>query len=167
MLDELNSNKYQQLVRDLLRDLGVRVSTVPNPHLSYHVSNTYQAEQLLPLLEQVTWQMEPFVLQVSGLGVFTGPEPVVYASIVRSRQLSKLHETLWELADPVCPNPSKLYHPDNWMPHITLLDGHNLAFRLSYVVDWLNKHDFQHQLFIDNLTFWVKGAEPTVFSFGQ
>lgn len=166
-LDKQNHERYQQLLRDLLRDLGVRPPSDPVPHFSYHISETYDTDHLLPMLEQITWQMEPFVIQVGGLGVFTAEKPVIFANIVRSRQLTKLHETLWELADRFCPAPHEYYHPDHWMPHITLLNGAELNFRLPFVMEWLGERDFRHQILINNLAFSFEDAEPQVFSFGQ
>lgn len=167
ILDEANREIYQQLLRDLMRDLGVRLAYEPLAHFSYHVSTDYDTEQLLPLLEQTTWQMEPFVVQVSGLGVFTGAEPVIYATIVRSRQLAKLQEALWDLADRCCPAPHELYHPDNWVPHITLLNGAELPFRMPYVMEWLTERNFYHQVLVNNISFSPENADPVVFPFGQ
>jgi 2'-5' RNA ligase len=167
LLDDASSEQYQQLLRQLRQELGVRLpATDFRPHFSYHISETYQQEQMLSMLEQIAWQMEPFTIQVSGLGIFTGPKPIVYATIVRTRQLAKLQEPVWDLGMRFAFNPSEHYHPQQWVPHITLLDAAQFPFDLAFVVERLNKQPFAQQISVNNLTFLTADSTQS-FPFGQ
>ena len=121
----LLDDKHYQLVEDiwteLVRRFGVRgVYITPYPHFSYHVAANYNLESLTPILERVTSNIATFQVRTGGLGIFSGAAPVIYIPVVRSLELTQLHEALWKEISPFASGTQEYYHPDQWMPHITV-----------------------------------------------
>ena len=48
------------------------------------------------VLSQIARETEPFTIESDGLGIFTGPMPVLYVPIVRSPALSRVHQQVWQ-----------------------------------------------------------------------
>ncbi len=65
----------------------------------------------------------PIVTRIEGVGVFTGPSPVLYLPVTRTPELTALNETMWEALAPLARNPNAYFSPDQWVPHITILYG--------------------------------------------
>jgi 2'-5' RNA ligase len=82
--------------------------------------------------------MASFLIRTAGLGLFTGPVPVLYLALVKTDILMDLHRTLWESVGPLATDLNRLYSPDLWMPHITIayqdLNGDNLACAMKNLV---------------------------------
>ena len=83
--------------------LGVK--TTPFPHVSWQVTEAYE----LPLLEKVlgsfTRQVQPFTIHTTGLGLFTGENPILYISILKDEPLNAfpflgLGKNKWECCSP-------------------------------------------------------------------
>src|SRR5579871_3200774 len=78
----LDGEHYQQvetLWAELAERFGLRgVYVTPFPHFSYHVASHYDTGQLEPILRQVASKIHPFQIKITGLGIFTGPQPVLY-----------------------------------------------------------------------------------------
>ena len=97
----LLDNDYYQLVEELWAELerefsvqGVYVT--PYPHFSYHVAQVYDVDKIEPVLQRITSNITTFKVRTSGLGVFTGTSPVLYIPVVRSLELTQLHQELWK-----------------------------------------------------------------------
>jgi 2'-5' RNA ligase len=90
------------------------------PHFSWVVADSYHFDAVEEILEKVTREMPPIAVRSAGLGIFTGPSPVVYISLVKDTVLLNWHNVLWEKTKPHAVMPNALYHPASWVPHITL-----------------------------------------------
>jgi 2'-5' RNA ligase len=113
-----------KLSQELWNRLGVQcdLTGIKLPaltHFSWHVANEY-TEQMETELASLITQVEPFTIHTVGLGLFTGPAPVLYLPIVKTRKLEQIHRRVWELLTPYCVGPNLLYQPDRWVPHITI-----------------------------------------------
>jgi 2'-5' RNA ligase len=151
-------DKHYQLVEDLWaelsREFGVRgVYITPYPHFSYHVAAHYDVESVTPILNRITSNITTFQVRTSGLGIFTGATPVIYIPVVRSLELTQLHEALWEKISPVASGAQEYYHPGQWMPHITIGFGDINKENLASIVRWLNERDFSWEITINNIAF--------------
>jgi 2'-5' RNA ligase len=127
------------------------VSTTSIPHLSYHVAPTYELNTLKPVLSQLAGKTQSFRMKTSGLGVFTGPEPVLYITVVATRFLLDFQKSIWGAVDGNTSDSVEHYCPDNWMPHITLaqrsIDHDSLRDRIRF----LSERDFSWNIEINNL----------------
>lgn len=152
----LLDHKHNQLVKilwaELARELALAgVYTMPYPHLSYHVGRRYDVAALNPVLQRFAASRSPFHIRTSGLGIFTGPQPVLCLTVVRSPELTQVHEALWPQISSSCSGTLDYYHPAHWMPHITIAEGDLNEASLSGAVRLLAKRDFHWEITVDNI----------------
>jgi hypothetical protein len=152
----LLDNTHHQLVEDLWAELeqafAVRgVYVTPYPHFSYHVARHYDIEALEPVLQRLAASSIPFRVQTTGLGIFTGPQPVLYIPVVRSLELSQFHEALWDATMSTGSGIQNYYHPKNWMPHITIGFVYIAKANLPQIVRLLAERAFSWEITVDNI----------------
>ncbi len=152
LLDDEHYQIVEDLWAELEREFSVRgVYVTPYPHLSYQVASHYNLEQLTPILQETAARSQPFRLRTSGLGIFTGPHPVLYISLARSPQLTQFHRALWPEISRSGSGIQDYYHPDAWMPHITIGFGDLNADVLGKIVSYLNERNFSWDISVDNI----------------
>jgi 2'-5' RNA ligase len=139
-------------------------------HLSYHVAEEYAPTFVEEVLPRVARSQTPITVRPSGPIVFTEPEPVVSASIVRSPDLSRLHHAVWDGADACASGTVERFAPDRWAPHVTFVGGDLDRSDLPAVVESLSAVDFEQEFVVDNLVcVRGEGNEERVerYDFGQ
>lgn len=153
LLDAGHRAVIENLWRELERRFGIpHLYDEPIVHFSYHVAENYDLGKLKPIISQFTRFKQCFKVRTEGLGVFNKSEPVVYIPVVRNPQLATFHRSLWELINPWAADPLKYYHPDSWMPHITLVHGNVPMQKLPQVVAYLAEYDFNWEIEVSNLS---------------
>jgi 2'-5' RNA ligase len=153
LLDSELTERVETIWAELDRDFGVRgvVQLTPIAHFSWLVATEFEEKMLRDELESVACTIAPFTVHTSGLGVFTGPSPIVYVPVVCSAALSTVHRMLWERLAPGSHEMNAYYAPDAWMPHITLAMGDVTPANLPHLVERLGARDFAWQIRVDNL----------------
>ncbi len=123
----------------------------PLPHFTWQLGDDYRAgyEEVLDEVCQSKTNLE---IQTDIVTWFSGQEPVVYLRIVKTPQLRQVHQFLWERLIPYCENPSLLYAPSNWEPHITLSMEERSWCRLAELINFLKTKDLRWSFPVDNLT---------------
>lgn len=120
-LDKDNYQFVEELWAELKREFSVDgVYITPYPHFSYHIAQDYDVEKIEPVLRRITSNITMFKVRTSGMGVFTGASPVLYIPVVRNLELTQLHEKIWQEITPTSSGVQRHYHPNQWMPHITI-----------------------------------------------
>ena len=153
ILDEAHYERVETLWAELKREFGVGSARVVNyPHFSYHVAEDYKLDRLAAVLEAIARQTAAFTVKASGLGIFTGPEPVLYVPIVRSAMLTKLHRQVWTAVEPTSRDSIAYYTPDLWLPHITLGHDDIDEGNLGAIVQWLNEQSLNWDIAVNNLS---------------
>jgi 2'-5' RNA ligase len=152
----LLDNEHYQLVEDLWAELEREFSVhgvyiTPYPHFSYHVAQHYDVDELESILKRITSNITTFQVRTGGLGIFTGVSPVLYIPVVRSQELTELHQELWEVIPTADSGVQEYYHPDQWMPHITIGFGDMNKDNLSQIIPWLAERAFNWEITINNL----------------
>ncbi|HEY7833700.1 MAG TPA: 2'-5' RNA ligase family protein [Ktedonobacterales bacterium] len=139
---------------ELAREFGLGgVRRTPFPHFSYQIAAAYDPLRLEAALMAFAREQRPFTVRASGLGVFTGPAPVLYVPVVRTAVLSAFQAALWEAAASRATDPDAYYTPDRWMPHITLAQHDLDAARLGQVVAALGARDLTWEITVDHLAY--------------
>lgn len=152
LLDDDHYQLIEDLWADLQREFSVHgVYITPYPHFSYHVAQDYDVDLLEPIFERITSNITTFKVRTSGLGVFTGASPVLYIPVVRSLELTQLHQELWQEVSPVSSGVQQYYHRDQWAPHITIGFGDISKDNLSQIIPFLAERDFSWEITIDNM----------------
>ena len=157
LLDDAHATKVQE-IWDLLRsEHGLsKVGGSPLPHFSYQCARDFDLALLTEVVGKVAEKARPLKIRTAGLGVFSGPRPVVYIPVVRSPELTRLQLALWSAGAVACEQPLAEYHPAAWIPHITLAQGDLHADRLGALMNTLNDLDLIWEFEVDNLAI-VRG----------
>jgi 2'-5' RNA ligase len=108
-------------VEKLCRLSGFEASKLP--HVSWHVAEAYAMDRTSELLERIAEIQETITGHTVGLGIFSHEKPVLYLPVCKTSEVSSLHHSLWDQLEEVSQSSSRLYAPEKWMPHITLLSG--------------------------------------------
>ncbi len=154
LLDDQHYQVVENLWSELKREFAVAgVYITPYPHFSYQVATDYNLDQLEDILHSFATQHPPFQVHTTGLGIFTGPQPVLYIPVVRSPLLTQFHQALWEKVSRAGNGIQSYYHPDQWMPHITIGFGDLNSEKLSHIIRHLGERDFHWQVTINDLSF--------------
>src|SRR5690606_23454321 len=64
--------------------------------------------------------MPPVASETTGLGLVCGEEQVVYLPVVRTPRLTLTQRTVRDEVRVLCSGEQEFYHPNLWVPHITL-----------------------------------------------
>lgn len=163
----LDSTHYEQVARlwaELAAGFGVRgVYRTPYPHFSYHVAADYDLGRLDPILRALAGATAPFRVRTAGLGVFTGAQPVLYVPVVRTLPLSQLQARLWQAVAPTAAGSNGYYHPDRWLPHVTIGFGDVPPDRLAAIMAHLAARSFDWEIAVDHLAvIYDRGAGQIV-----
>lgn len=152
LLDDAHTLMIEGIWQECRQRFGTEGFTPATiPHLTYHVATDYDTGVVVPHLRHIASQTPPFVIQTNGLGLFTGPQPVLYIYVRPSPHLDALHRRVWDAIDGSAGGPSLLYNPDNWQPHITLMHSSQPGL-LAQIVELLIQRDFAWRVHIETLS---------------
>mgnify|MGYP001813579043 CR=1 FL=1 len=153
-LDEDHSRLSESLWAVVESELGLRgIYVTPFPHFSHHVAQGYDKDSLGPILQRVAQDTQAFPVQASGYGIFAGQPPVLYIPVVRTRELTDFHATVWQHTAHTATGTIDHYRPENWLPHITLGFGDIDKDNLPDVIRLLCERPLHWRMTIDNLSF--------------
>jgi len=152
----LLDNKHYQLVEDLWAELARKFAvsefnSASYPHITYQVAGRYNVKSIETVLQRIAASKTSFQVKVGGLGIFTGPHPVLYLRVVRSPELTQFHEALWQEISRTGSDFWDYYHPVNWVPHITIGMRDMHKDNLSQIVPFLAERDFNWEVTVDNI----------------
>ncbi len=161
----LLDNKHYQLVEDLRTELARKFAVrefnnTSHPHITYQVAGRYDVKSIETVLQRFAASKASFKVRTSGLGIFTGPNPVLNLRVVRSPELTQFHEALWQEIARTGSDFWDYYHPANWMPHITIGMHDMNKDNLSQIVPFLAERDFCWEMTVDNITLGYNRFVP-------
>ncbi len=161
-LNEPHQQLTQNLWTELEKKFGLQGAyTQCFPHFSYHVAQEYDLGLLEPLVEQVAQSTKEFHVTTSGLGVFTESMPILYIPVVRTLELSQVHQALWSKASQAGSGVIEHYHPERWLPHITLAFSDMHREHFAAVIQFLSEQTLSWKITVNNLSLLEsKGQEP-------
>lgn len=141
---------------------GIR--TTPLPHFSWQSAENYDLEAGNPALERLAKEMKPFRAKTSGLGIFTGDEPILFILLVKTERLMLTHRRIWEVMEPFAQELNPLYAPDEWIPHITLAYQGVSPENLSCAIKDLAFSSLGMELVVDHLAvlFQSNGSDGVI-----
>jgi hypothetical protein len=121
LLDEEAKATIHALWRDLEEACGLKaIKIFPIPHFTWQGADYYDISLLEAELEKIARLTPPLVVHTEGLGLFTGPSPVIYLPLVNGPAMLRFHQDMWERVHPMAHNPNRYYAPGTWIPHISL-----------------------------------------------
>jgi len=173
LLDKEHCSRLEGLWTDLKDTFGIQSKyTRFLPHFSYQVSDRYPPEKTRETLQEFVCSREPFQVSTAGLGVFTQPHLVIFLPVIRSAKLTLFHNQLWKKTCPDAESENDQYHPDKWVPHITLVYGENLLQEeMGTIINYLGQHIINWDITVDNIALIddkvLDERTEMQFTFGQ
>jgi len=114
IISELNpaaSTDVNAYWRQLSKNCGLyAIFYMPTPHLTWMVCEELGIDQAAPILTQITSQEGLLSSRTSGIGIFTGENPVLYLPIVKTQQMITLHQEIWNLLQPMTKTSNEFSH---------------------------------------------------------
>jgi len=92
-------------------------------HLSWQGAEAYELPEVEERMRMIAKNVAPIIATIEGVGIFTGPQPVLHLPVTRTPELSALNQTLWETVTPLAKIFNRYFSPDQWVPHITIVYG--------------------------------------------
>lgn len=153
LLDTLHEEMVKSLWRDLESRFDLKIPySDPLAHLSFQVFDDVDVSSLIVDLQEWTGARESFRVLTSGLGIFPGSRPVLYLPVVRGPILHQLHQHMYEWLTWRGYTPRRLYGPQFWIPHITLVIGEQGRSNLQEVIHYLCERPLQWEIEINNIS---------------
>lgn len=163
VLDSPHCGLVEGIWAELAREFGVRaIHASPHPHVSYHVAESYTPDAVRPILEHAARRAGALQVKTTGLGIFSGASPVLFIPVVRDPVLTSFQEPLWHAVSTACVGAVDYYHPQRWVPHITLASGDIAVDMLQHMVGFLAGRDFDWDLTLTNLCLVDEAGEGAV-----
>ena len=154
ILDEYCYEEVEKIWDELELKFNLKdVRITPFPHFSWHVAENYDFDLLEKKMELVAKTLKPFKVKTTGLGIFSGERLVLYIPVVKNEELMKIHIKIWDNFNDISQGSWNEYHPDNWMPHITLAYGDLTEKNIGEVMNYLSFKNFTWEMTINNLSF--------------
>lgn len=158
LLDEEHSRKVKSLIDQIEEHFGLNgVQMTPYPHITWLLTEVQgEEDKLRKFLKQTSGVAVPFSIQTTGLGIFTGEHPVLHIPVVRNQVTNSFHFNLFQKVSEFGFDIPKYYHPDNWVPHFSLALADTNPEIVAEILQWLNEHNFNWNIRIDNLAIMSK-----------
>jgi len=155
LLDEATNRDFESLWEEL-RSVGLNhvADQVAIPHVSFHVAEEYDQARAEASLLEFARSHAPFQISTAGLGIFTGNHRTLYTSVVRTDTLAAYQRALWPILDRASSGVVQYYHPEQWMPHITLAQGDVTAESLAAAVKRFAMRAFVWRSQVDTIA-WI------------
>jgi 2'-5' RNA ligase len=173
LLPEPYNNQVEQIWDFLKDDFGLSyVHITPIPHITWQLGEGYKEEKVLSILHELTTKQEPFEVCTQGLNHFSSTSPILFIEVSKSPRLLELHAAIWQQLLPLTLDPSPLYSPESWHPHITLA-GEALSWEmLDEVTAHLQQQNLEWRFVLDNLAIACqhtdgKAQVEHIFRFGK
>ncbi|QNE38875.1 2'-5' RNA ligase family protein [Hymenobacter sp. NBH84] len=163
-ITSLLSPKYAAHINKIIKSLEEKfglddVQATPDPHITYQLAGVRQLSVLKEVLQEVAHTTHSFPAFTTGLGVFPGPNPVIYIPVLRSDELNALHQRILRATAPLCLHTDKFSAPDCWLPHISLALHDTTPELLGPVLQYLNEQTFNLKISINNLAILRQEGE--------
>lgn len=163
LLDHKHNQQVEELWAELAREFAVSGTLKSHPHITYQIATCYKVKLLESVLQRFAASKTSFKVRTGGLGIFSGPQPVLYLPVVRTLELTQFHEALWQEIFNVGSDILDYYHPPDWVPHVTLGIGDLNKDNLSQIVRYLVERDFNWEITVDNVALVHNLIVPKAF----
>lgn len=153
----LVSSDYFRQVVDLRASLceDPAIGAIYDPpfvHFTLQLAEEYDWQGMERALTALAKDLKPFEMRTVGLLAFTGNGTGIAVAPYKDRQLAEFHAAVWETVSPFAQGRvEQFYHPDRWVPHITIkrCGPHDQSF--GHAMAKLAKTDVSWTVRIDNV----------------
>jgi len=126
--EEIHENEFLRIWESLSSEnlTSNLVEAEIRPHITLAIYDELNCRPCESQLAKVASHTQPISFQITHLGLFTQPEPVVFAAPTITHELLSFHEALHDALVKETKNPWEIYQPGHWVPHCTLALGFDL-----------------------------------------
>lgn len=172
LLDTKASERVSEIIGNLEQKFGLTgVKVTPYPHLTALTAEIPDMDELKEYLELTCLETRNITVRTTGIGVFPGPNPVIFIPVLRTNSLNDLHGRLHRDISEMSTEMGVYYNPNLWLPHITLALGDTTPELLGPVLAFLCDYNFNWEITLDNLTIMQKCGDyflkDDAFHFGR
>jgi len=154
LLDQKHTRQVEELWKMLEEECGLTgIQVTPFPHFSWLIASDFDWPALENVLQEITSNASPFTVHTTGLGLFSGPNPVIFVPVVKSARLNAFHQQVWNSIQSLGTYISPLYAPDNWVPHISLAYADVTQENITCVMKRLAFRTYNWEIRVDNISF--------------
>ena len=121
------------------------------PHFTWQGAQQYKVQGFEMMLRNVFLGQKPFKIKLAGLGIFTGKKPILYLNMVKSPLVSKIHEIITEVSQPFVTELESYWLPDNWMPHLTLVEPGTDSKKIGDFLPCLLERKFESEIEVKSI----------------
>lgn len=151
-LDPDSSKIVSNLWRKLRDSCGLSgIYKTPTPHFTWFAAEELDIDKISSELSQMAEDAEPFMIHTFGLGIFSGPDPILYLPMVKSIKLINLHRQMWHKFERFSEEPNLYYSPKLWVPHITIAFNDFTRENLSCAIKAVAFEPIELFVTVDNL----------------
>ncbi len=153
-IDPQANLSLEKLRRECLSACSLEIPKMRWPfHLSWQGAESYNLPEIEKRVQMIAKMFAPIEINIDGIGIFTGDDPVLYFTITRTPELTALNQTLWESLLPFAQGMNPLFSLEDWVPHISLIYGDAKASKaISCVVEQLIPRQLGMTIKIDRLS---------------
>lgn len=144
---------------------GIKIPQTP--HFSWMVAERFEEDSLKEAFEAFGRKTKPFTIHTTGMGIFTGEKPILYLPIVKTEPLLQLHNELWRTLFPLGMNQNTVYHPSQWMPHVTVIGDEVKSPQMACVLESIITLDLEMTIEVNNLSLIFSNQTEAGIKFVQ
>ena len=90
------------------------------PHITLAIYEELDCQPCENELVKIAAKTASMAIQLTHIGIFTTPEPVLFAAPLVTKEILNFHKNLQVRLSGNGKNPWELYKPGKWVPHCTL-----------------------------------------------
>lgn len=146
--------KVESLWDELESQFGIKgIRVTPFPHFSWQIGERYDLPAVELVLSTVARQTKPFKVTTTGIGVFSGAQPVIFIPVVKSPQLVQFHQQVWKALMNTGQGINQYYNPQNWVPHISLAYMDVTQQNMGGIMQYLAFQSFNWEFEVNNFVY--------------
>jgi 2'-5' RNA ligase len=162
LLDQEHETLVHSLWQELENTCGLTgVKITPFPHFSWLIAEDFDWDALDSNIAEIAGLIKPFTVQTTGISLFAGSNPTIYIPIVRSAELSAIHQLIWNKTAPTGKEVSPYYSPPKWVPHITIGFGDVTRENLPCALEKLAFRNFDWQIKVSSIAVGYQNPDET------
>jgi 2'-5' RNA ligase len=147
------NHSTQKLWDTLEKNCGLSgIRTSPYPHFSWLSAEELKWNAIQTRLRRICASTQSFKVRTAGLGIFTGPRPILYLPLVKTLELMRLHERIWKAELKYLVQPNAYYAPGSWIPHITIAYGDLTLENLPCAITDILNNPLELDILVDNVS---------------
>ena len=147
---------HYKMVEDIWNELetnfgltGIKVT--PFPHFSWQVTEDFEWDLIVEKMKEISENTPPFNVRTASLGIFSGDSPIIFIAVLKDLNLIKHHANILNIVEPVSKGIVPYYHPNVWVPHISLAYTDVTENNIGAIMKFLALKNFNWEIEIDNI----------------